>query len=132
MLRQMLKLFLCLLFLTNVFNCSDPASSKKNKNTRLPTEFPLEVGTAWIYEDHFYDSGETDVGYDTLYVFGKDNQYYLYSWDPTYYYSLIKNHDNKSTVFLESIRFRQSFCIFNTKLKRILSLIVVSNFFRLV
>ncbi|MCF8308601.1 MAG: hypothetical protein K9I68_06290 [Bacteroidales bacterium] len=67
-----------------------------NYTNELPSEFPLEVGNAWEYERTYYENGEFDTSYlDTLYIAGKYQDYFLYSWDPKYYYSLVKNSDNK-------------------------------------
>ena len=63
----------------------------------LPSEFPLEVGKAWVYERTYY---YLDTSYlDTLYITGQIDEYYIYSWDPATYGSLVKNEDGALKEF---------------------------------
>ena len=75
-------------------SCTDSTSS--NSGNGLPSEFPLEEGNAWIYERVGYENGiQNTTLLDTLYIAGKYEDYFLYSWNPESYYSLIKNYDSK-------------------------------------
>jgi len=93
----MKKQILSLTFLTILILVSFSCEEDENNNTnQLPTEFPLEVGNAWVYERNDYENGAVDTSYlDTLYIAGKHQDYFLYSWNPKEYYSLVKNSDNK-------------------------------------
>jgi len=68
----------------------------------LPSEFPLFDNTGWIYKIQAYNSAteylldlNPEILLDTLYIFSSSDDYFLYSWRPTEYFSLVKNYDNK-------------------------------------
>lgn len=94
--RKILFVFLTFLFL---LNCSSSTNSNKDNHYDLPTQFPLTVGNAWVYESHDYETGADSMILDTLYIPGMYNDYYKYSWRPDEYYSLVKNFDNKLINF---------------------------------
>ena len=78
--------------------CTDTTSSDNGYG--LPNEFPLEEGNAWIYEKVYYINELRDTTLiDTLYIAGKFEDYYLYTWNPEHYISLVKNTDNKFVCF---------------------------------
>ena len=80
-------------------SCSDSTTSS-NSGYGLPNEFPLEEGNAWIYERAYYENGLRDSTIlDTLYIAGRFEDYYLYSWNPEEYFNLVKNYDNKLVNF---------------------------------
>jgi hypothetical protein len=91
--KQILPLtFLAILVLV-IFSCE---KDENNNTNELPNKFPLEVGNAWKYERTYYEKGAIDTSYlDTLYIAGKHQDYFLYSWNPRSYYNLVKNSDNK-------------------------------------
>ena len=71
----------------------------------LPTEFPLEGGTAWVYERYSYENESdylqelnAEISYDTLYIEAFENDNYLYYWDYDLswgIFPIVKNFDNK-------------------------------------
>ena len=68
----------------------------------LPTEFPLVDNTAWVYKIQRYNSAteylldmNPEIFLDTLYIFSSPEDYFLYSWQPTESFSMVKNYDNK-------------------------------------
>ena len=76
-------------------SCTDTTTSS-NSGYGLPNEFPLQEGNAWIYERAYYENGlRNSTELDTLYIAGRFEDYYLYSWRPEVYFSLVKNYDNK-------------------------------------
>ena len=80
-------------------SCSN-STTGSNSSYGLPNEFPLEEGNAWIYERTYYEYGILDTTIlDTLYIAGRFEDYYLYSWNPENYFSLVKNIDNKLVCF---------------------------------
>ena len=87
-------ILLLIAFITILYSC-------KNDDVDLPTNelpiiFPLEVGNAWKYERKYYENGILDTSYfDTLYIAGLYQDYFLYTWNPEQYYNLVKNVDNK-------------------------------------
>lgn len=94
--RKILFVFLTFLFL---LSCSSSTDSNKDNHYDLPTQFPLTVGNAWVYERHDYETGADTMILDTLYISGMYNDYYKYSWSPDEYCSLVKNFDNKLINF---------------------------------
>lgn len=89
----MKKLLSSYLLLQLIAGCSDLTDS--GQPFPLPTQFPLEVGNAWIYERHYYIDELDSFFLDTLYILGMHDDYYKYSWGPDYYFNLIKNNDGK-------------------------------------
>lgn len=88
-------IFFIIIFL--FFGCSDFFAPE---NDNLPSEFPLKIGQKWIYDRTYYSAGEVDsVQTDTLFIVGKWDDYYLYSWNPSEYFSLVRNYDNKLVNF---------------------------------
>jgi hypothetical protein len=87
-------LLLTLVLISLFLSCE---KDNDNINTHeLPSRFPLEVRNAWKYERIYYENGSVDTSYlDTLYIAGNYQDYFLYSWSPKDYYSLVKNSDNK-------------------------------------
>ncbi len=81
-----------------LITCSD-STSPERKHLGLPNQFPLESGNAWIYERHYYESGTDSMVLDTLYILGRHNEYYKYSWSPNVRYNLVKNQNNKLINF---------------------------------
>ena len=70
----------------------------------LPTEFPLYENAGWVYKRFLYNNIDDYNNYipdtlynDTLYILTDidEDGYYGYSWDLNYYYSVVKNYDNK-------------------------------------
>ena len=68
----------------------------------LPTEFPLVDNTAWVYKIQRNNSAteylldmNPEIFLDTLYIFSPPEDYFLYSWQPTESFSMVKNYDNK-------------------------------------
>lgn len=94
--RKILFAFFPFLFL---LSCSSSTNSNKDNHYDLPTQFPLTVGNAWVYERHDYETGADSMILDTLYISGMYNDYYKYSWSPDEYYLLVKNFDNKLLIF---------------------------------
>ena len=78
-----------------LINCSDSTTTSSGSDNNLPYEFPLKEGNAWVYETVVYGETWQDTILDTLYIAGKYEDYYLYSWEPSFYFSLVKNIDNK-------------------------------------
>ncbi|MDX9694858.1 MAG: hypothetical protein RBT49_03620 [Bacteroidales bacterium] len=77
-----------------LFSCEN--DDEENNIHDLPNGFPLKVGSAWKYQKTYFENGEIDTTYlDTLYISGTHESYYLYSWNPEIYKSLVKNVDNK-------------------------------------
>ena len=97
-----MKKFIFISFLVTIMtiftSCSDTTSS--NNGYGLPNEFPLEEGNAWIYEKVSYTNELRDTAFiDTLYIAGKFEDYYLYTWNPEHNISLVKNIDNKLVCY---------------------------------
>ena len=70
----------------------------------LPTEFPLYENVGWVYTRISYADIDDYNNYipesqynDTLYILTDidEDGYFGFSWDLNYYYSLVKNYDNK-------------------------------------
>ncbi|WP_462280320.1 hypothetical protein [Salinivirga cyanobacteriivorans] len=89
--KLLLTLALAMAF---IYACND---SDDTVTHELPSEFPLEVGKAWVYERTEYSPDTSFL--DTLYITGKVGEYYIYSWDPATYGSLVKNEDGALKQF---------------------------------
>lgn len=74
-----------------VWSCDSGIFSSDTDKDKLPGVFPLEVGNAWVYERNNFNNGETS--YDTLYIPGKYQGHFKYTWDPANYYSIINNEE---------------------------------------
>lgn len=67
---------------------------------KLPDDFPLKVGTGWVYRTNYYSNSNMTIDSsftDTLLITGQTNQhteYFLYSWNPDVYASIICNVNN--------------------------------------
>jgi hypothetical protein len=69
----------------------------------LPSEFPLEGGTAWVYEVYSYENESdyvqeinAEISYDTLFIENFENDEYLYYWNWEWLgFPIVKNFDNK-------------------------------------
>jgi len=79
-----------------IISCDTEDDTKDTNNVRpLPTEFPLEVGNAFVYERLYYTNNQLDsTVLDTLYVYEMEGSYYKYSFRPWEYYNLVKNVPN--------------------------------------
>ena len=88
-----MKYILIVLFLPLFFNCSESTNSNIT-HYDLPTEFPLQIGNAWIYERNYHTGEPDSIQLDTLYIMGKFGDYYQYSWRPDENCTLVKNYDN--------------------------------------
>jgi hypothetical protein len=85
-------IFSFILLIGVLISCEKEEESSDTLNLQLPTEFPLEVGNAWVYERTFNNGTSF---YDTLYITGTYEDYFIYSWNPGIYGSLVKNENNK-------------------------------------
>jgi len=103
-------MFKWIVFFILIVSCADSVVSEHldidaNKAT-LPKEFPLEIGSAWVYQDFRYTDGVIDtLGFDTLFVFGTFKGFYLYSFNPNTQINLVQNADHKFINYGNIYRF---------------------------
>jgi len=97
--RKFVLIILLVSAIVICISCSDSTTSN-NSGYGLPHEFPLQEGNAWIYERAYYENGLKDsTRLDTLYIAGRFEDYYLYTWNPEEYFVLVKNYENKLVAF---------------------------------
>jgi len=97
--KNIILFCLLLIIIAICISCSN-STTGSNSSYDLPNEFPLEEGNAWIYERVYYENGVQDTTIlDTLYIAGRFEDYYLYTWSPEFHVSLVKNIDNKFVCF---------------------------------
>ena len=97
--RKITFYFLLAITFSICVSCSD-STTNSNNDFGLPNEFPLEEGNAWIYERTSYENGLRDSTIlDTLYITGRFEDYYLYTWSPTEYLAMVKNIDDKLVCY---------------------------------